>query len=210
MVGMVSRMPTRLVILRHGQTEWSLSGQHTGSTDLPLSDEGRAQATSVRSRLATIAFERVATSPLRRAAETAALAGFPDATQHGDLIEWDYGAYEGLTTAQIREDRPGWEIFTDGVPGGESMSSVAQRADRIVEWAREVEGDVLAVSHGHFSRVLTARWLGLPPEQGRTFAMSPAAMSMLGWKREVPVVLRWNDACHIEDEWCAHAVFPDD
>ena len=206
---MVSPMPTRLVVLRHGQTEWSLSGQHTGLTDFPLLEEGRAQAVSVRSRLASLAFTRVTTSPLRRAAETAALAGFPEADPHGDLVEWDYGACEGLTTAQIREERPGWEIFRDGVPEGESLSSVAQRADRIVEWARDAEGDVLVVSHGHFSRILTARWLELPPEQGRTFAISPAAMSMLGLRVSNPVVLRWNDACHIEDEWCSHAVFPD-
>lgn len=206
---MVSPMPTRLVVLRHGQTEWSLSGQQTGLKDFPLLDEGRAQAVSVRSRLASLAFTRVTTSPLRRAAETAALAGFPEADPHGDLVEWDYGACEGLTTAQIREERPGWEIFRDGVPEGESLSSVTQRADRIVEWARDAEGDVLVVSHGHFSRILTARWLELPPEQGRTFAISPAAMSMLGLRVSNPVVLRWNDACHIEDEWCSHAVFPD-
>ena len=207
---MVSGVPTRLVILRHGETEWSLSGQHTGLTDLPLLEEGRTQAASARSRLATLEFGRIATSPLRRAADTAALAGFTDAERQPDLVEWDYGGYEGRTTADIRTERPGWEIFRDGVPDGETLCSVAERADRIVEWAREADGDVLVVSHGHFSRILTARWLGLPPEQGRAFAMSPAAMSMLGWKREVPVVLRWNDACHIEDEWCSHAVFPDD
>ncbi len=209
-MGMVPAMPTRLVILRHGETQWSLSGQHTGLTDLPLLEEGRSQAASVRSRLSTLAFERVATSPLRRAAETAALAGFADAEPDSDLVEWDYGAYEGLTTTQIRSQRPGWEIFRDGVPDGESLQAVAERADRVVEWAKLAAGDVLVVSHGHFSRILTARWLGLPADHGRTFAMSPAAMSMLGWKREVPVVLRWNDACHIEDEWCSHAVFPDD
>jgi probable phosphoglycerate mutase len=207
---MVSLMPTRLVILRHGETEWSLSGQHTGLTDLPLTAAGRTQAASVASRLAALEFRSTSTSPLQRATETATLAGFDRARRDPDVIEWDYGAYEALTTAEIRVRRPGWEIFRDGVPGGETIQQVAERADRVITRVRQDDGDALVISHGHFSRILAARWLGLPPEQGRTFAMSPAALSMLGYKREVPVILRWNDACHIEDDWCAHSVFPDD
>jgi probable phosphoglycerate mutase len=174
-----------------------------------LTAAGRAQAASVTSRLSPLDFGMVWTSPLKRAVETASLAGFDDAGRDPDLVEWDYGTYDGLTTTEIRKRRPGWEIFRDGVMAGEALAHVAERADRVIERVRALDGDALVVSHGHFSRVLTARWLGLAAENGRTFAMSPASLSMLGHKREVPVVLRWNDACHIEDEWCSHSVFPE-
>ena len=200
---------TRLVVLRHGQTEWSLSGRHTGRSDIPLTDEGRRQAAAAAFRLDGLAFERVWTSPLSRTTETARLAGLHDAVPREDLAEWDYGEYDGRTTAEIREERPGWEIFRDGVVGGESIEDVTERVDRVIEDARSISGDVLVVSHGHLSRVLTARWLELDASYGRTFAISPASLSMLGWKRELPVVLRWNDACHLEEEWCSHAVFPE-
>ena len=204
-----TRDVTRLVVLRHGQTEWSLSGRHTGRSDIPLTQEGRRQAAAAASRLEGLAFDRVWTSPLSRTTETARLAGLHDAEPRNDLAEWDYGEYDGRTTVEIREGRPGWEIFRDGVVGGESIEEVTERVDRVIEDARSIAGDVLVVSHGHLSRVLTARWLGLDASHGRTFSISPASLSILGWKRELPVVLRWNDACHLEEEWSSQAVFPD-
>ena len=204
-----TRDVTRLVVLRHGQTEWSLSGRHTGRSDIPLTQEGGRQAAAAAFRLSGLDFERVWTSPLSRTTETARLAGFHDADPRDDLAEWDYGEYDGRTTAEIRRERPGWEIFRDGVVGGETIEQVTERVDHLIEDARSITGDVLVVSHGHLSRILTARWLGLDASHGRTFSISPASLSMLGWKRELPVVLRWNDACHLEEEWCSHAVFPE-
>lgn len=195
--------------MRHGETDWSRSGRHTGLSDIVLTREGRDQAESARSRLKSMRLRSVWTSPLMRARETASLAGFPDALVSPDLVEWDYGSYEGRTALDIRNDAPGWEIFRDGAPNAEPLSSVARRADRVVAAVRDEEGDVLVVSHGHMLRVLAARWLGLDPQFGRTFAAGPASLSVLGWKRDTPVVLRWNDACHLEDEWCDHALFPD-
>ena len=165
--------PPGLVLLRHGATEWSLSGQHTGRTDIPLLDEGREQAKEAGELLRAHGLTRfglVLTSPLRRAAETCALAGF-EGELEPDLMEWDYGAYEGLTTAEIRARRPGWNIWDDGVPEGERASDVGRRADRVIERAQAAEGDTLCVAHGHLLRVLAARWLGLPPVAGRLFLL---------------------------------------
>ena len=183
----------RCVLVRHGETEWSLDGRHTGRTDLPLLPEGEAQSRALRPSLAAFTFATVLASPLRRARETAALAGLGgQAVTDPDLAEWDYGAYEGLTTAQIRKERPGWDLFTDGVPGGESAHDVAVRADRVIARIRSVPGDVACVAHSHVLRVLAARWIGLDPAVGQNLVIDPAALGELGWDREHPVLHSWN------------------
>ncbi len=185
---------TRLFLVRHGQTQWSRTGQHTGKTDLPLEPEGRAQAVAVGSLLAGKEFALVLTSPLARATETCRLAGFGDRSEPTeDLMEWDYGEYEGLTTADIQERRPGWTIWDDGAPGGEMPSDVGRRADRVIEQARSAVGDTICFAHGHLLRVLAARWLGLPPAAGRLLVLDPGSVSVLGWERDAPVVVRWNE-----------------
>ncbi len=184
-------MTQRMVLLRHGATEWSQSGQHTGRTDIPLLDLGREQAKAAGQQLRDWPFALVLTSPLQRASETCRLAGF-DGVPDADLMEWDYGAYEGLTSAQIRAERPGWALWKDGVPEGERAADVGRRVDRVIEQARQAEGDTLCVAHGHVLRVLTARWLQLPPVAGRLFALDPGGISVLGWERECPVVQVWN------------------
>lgn len=185
---------TRLLLVRHGQTKWSRTGQHTGKTDLPLEPEGRAQAVAVGSLLAGQEFALVLTSPLARATETCRLAGFGDRSElTDDLMEWDYGEYEGLTTADIQERRPGWIIWNDGAPGGEMPSDVGRRADRVIDQARSAVGDTLCFAHGHLLRVLAARWLGLPPAGGRLLVLDPGSVSVLGWERDAPVVVRWNE-----------------
>ena len=181
-----------MVLLRHGATEWSLSGQHTGRTDIPLLEVGREQARGAGELLRDMKFALVLTSPLRRARETCALAGF-DGEPDPDLLEWDYGAYEGLTTAAIQAERPGWSLWTDGVIGGEGGADVGRRVDRVIQRARLVEGDTLCVAHGHVLRVLAARWLGLPPAGGRLFALGTGTVSILGWERDTPVVSLWNE-----------------
>ena len=181
------------MLVRHGQTEWTISGRHTGRTDVPLTDVGRLQAEHLREPLAMRQFEQVLSSPRRRAADTCRLAGYADVVvRSDDLAEWDYGEYEGLTTAEIREAIPGWTLWRDGVPGGETASDVAARADRVIEGVRDGTGDALVFSHGHFLRVLAARWLGLPPEAGRLLALGPASVSIVGWEREQPVITEWN------------------
>jgi probable phosphoglycerate mutase len=180
-------------LVRHGDTEWSRTGRHTGRTDIALEEMGRQQAAAVGAGLAGREFERVLVSPLQRARDTCTLAGFADAEETPDLLEWDYGDFEGLTTDEIRVERPGWSLFTDGVPGGESAADVGRRADRVIELARSTPGDTLCVAHGHVLRVLTARWLGLPPAAARLFSLDPATLSTLGWEREAPVVSRWNE-----------------
>jgi broad specificity phosphatase PhoE len=184
-------MPSRLVLLRHGATEWSLSGQHTGRTDISLVDVGRQQAEEAGRLLGDHPFGLVLTSPLRRASETCALAGFTGEPEP-DLMEWDYGSYEGLTSAQIRADRPGWTLWNDGVLDGEGAADVGRRVDRVIARARSTDGDTLCVAHGHLLRVLTARWLGLPPVAGRLFALNAGAVCVLGWEHEAPVVRYWN------------------
>jgi broad specificity phosphatase PhoE len=184
-------MASRAVLLRHGATEWSQSGQHTGRTDIPLLEQGREQAVVVGEFLRALTFAQILYSPLQRAMETCRLAGFGGEADP-DLMEWDYGAYEGRTSADIRAERPGWSLWTDGVPDGERASEVGRRADRVIERIRQVDGDTLCVAHGHMLRVLTARWLGLPPAGGRLFALDPAAIAVLGWERDSPVIETWN------------------
>jgi probable phosphoglycerate mutase len=183
---------TRLFAVRHGETEWSLSGQHTGRTDVPLLEVGRERAKKVGEFLSGRAFALVLTSPLSRARETATLAGFPDAAVVDDLREWDYGDYEGLKTLDIRKDHPGWFLWDDGVPNGETIDEVASRADRVIERVRQVDGDVLVFAHGHILRVLAARWLDQPPGFGRHLILSPATLSILGYEREAPAIETWN------------------
>jgi broad specificity phosphatase PhoE len=198
-----------LILLRHGPTEWSLAGRHTGRTDIPLTPQGEAVATALGPALARLlAGRRVAavfTSPAQRALRTARLAGLgttmgPAPVTDPDLWEWDYGGYEGITTAQITRDRPGWSIWRDGVPPGdaehqgESVSSVGERADRVLKRAAAPlsDGDVVLVAHAHSLRVLTARWLGLPPADGRLFRLDTGTLSVLGTEHGEPVILAWN------------------
>ncbi|MGD0312312.1 MAG: histidine phosphatase family protein [Acidimicrobiales bacterium] len=183
----------RCVLIRHGQTLWSLEGRHTGRTDVPLLPEGVEQARALRHKLSGSCFATVLTSPLLRARETCDLAGLGQvAVVVPDLAEWDYGAYEGVTTSEIRLDRPGWDLFDDGVPDGESIEDVARRVDRVIERIHAAEGDVACVAHSHVLRVLAARWIGVDPSFGRSLVLSPGSFSELGWDRERPVVVSWN------------------
>jgi len=196
---MLNRLP-RVYLARHGETAWSLSGQHTGRTDLPLTPKGEANARRLGDRLAGLAFVQVFTSPLARARRTCELAGFgANAVVDADLREWDYGAYEGKTAAQIRSERPGWEIFRDGCLDGESLAQVVARADRVVARVRAIPGDVLVFSSGHLLRVLAARWLGLDATLGRYLLLDTAAVSVLGYQRTLtePVIRLWNDQRHV-------------
>lgn len=188
----MSEGTSELWLVRHGATEWSTNGRHTSSTDLPLLPDGEEAATALAPRLADVGFVQVLTSPLARARKTAALAGFADAAVDEDLFEWRYGDYEGLTTPQIREQAPGWSIWTAPCPGGESAEQVTERLDRVVARARAVEGRTLAFAHGHSLRALAARWLGLPVSDGRLLRLDTSTVSVLGYERETPVVLRWN------------------
>ena len=184
----------QVVLVRHGQTEWSLSGQHTGTTDMPLTDEGRRHAEALGGRLSAWSFARVLTSPLARAVDTCRLAGLgDDAAVTDDLREWDYGEYEGRRTVDIREERPGWGIWKDGAPGGETVDQVGSRADRVIDAARSAGGDVALFAHGHVLRVIGARWIGLPPDHGALLSLSTASISVLGWERETAVIERWNE-----------------
>ena len=187
---MADRESNELWIVRHGTTAWSASGRHTSRTEVPLEPEGENQARELRSRLEEFEFSIVLSSPRARAVRTAELAGFPDAQIDPDLAEWDYGDYEGVTTADIREKDPEWTIFTGSTPGGETADEVAARADRVIE--RAVSGRMLVFTHGHFGRVLVARWLGLPATAGRYFALKTATLNVLGYEREQQVLLRWN------------------
>jgi probable phosphoglycerate mutase len=179
-------------VVRHGETEWSRSGQHTGRTDLPLLPEGEHQAQRLAAALHHHSFSLVLTSPLQRARRTAELAGFPQAEVDPDLLEWDYGAYEGTRTEDIRETEPGWSIWTTSVTGGEQLEQVGERVDRVIARARAAGGDVLAIAHAHVLRILSARWIGLPPSEGRHLVLAPATVSILGWERETPAIRQWN------------------
>jgi probable phosphoglycerate mutase len=195
----VSVNPPRIHLIRHGATEWSVTGQHTGRTDIPLTAEGRRQAERLGVRLARERFTLVLASPLRRALETARLAGFGEvAVVEPDLVEWDYGDYDGLTSAEIRKKRPGWTLWRDGVPGGETLEQVAARADRVLARGRSSEGDVALFAHGHILRVIAARWLEQPPVEASRYYLSTGTVSVLGWERETAVIDRWNEACHLE------------
>jgi probable phosphoglycerate mutase len=186
-------VPPSVVLARHGETEWSRSGRHTGTTDLPLTEEGRRQATALGPRLHGWTFSLVLTSPLQRALETCRLAGYGDQAQvRPDLVEWNYGRYEGLTSQQIEKIHPGWSLWRDGGPGGETAADVGRRADRVIGEIRGVDGDVLVFAHGHVLRVLTSRWLGEPPEGGRHYALQTATLSVLGYEHADPVIREWN------------------
>ena len=187
-------------LARHGETAWSLSGQHTGLTDLPLTDRGERNARRLAERLKGLEFSKVFTSPLQRAMRTCELAGFGDRAEiDRDLLEWNYGEYEGLRTQEIHAKRPDWQLFRDGCPGGESPQQVGARADRAVKRVREINGNVLIFSSGHILRVLTARWLGLEPAGGKYFFLSTASLSALGYEHNLsqPVIQLWNDTNHV-------------
>ena len=183
-----------IVLVRHGQTEWSASGRHTSFTDLDLTPEGERQSLHLGELLAGRAFAAVLSSPLRRALDTAELCGLSVTATDDDLLEWNYGAYEGRTTVEIRQERPGWSVWHDDTPGGESAADVGTRADRVLDRVRSMlaSGDVALVGHAHQLRVLTARWLGLPPQAGEVFRLETATVSVLGFERETQVLLRWN------------------
>jgi broad specificity phosphatase PhoE len=190
-----------IYIARHGETAWSITGQHTGLTDLPLTPQGESNARGLADRLRGLAFAKVFTSPLQRARQTCALAGFePVAEVDRDLVEWDYGEYEGLRTAEIRAQRPGWELFRDGSPGGESPAQVTARADNVCKRIRDTKGDVLLFSSGHFIRVLAARWIGMEPSvHSMSFLLSTASLSAVGYDQDLsrPVIRLWNDTHHV-------------
>ena len=181
-----------LYLIRHGATEWSENGRHTSVTDLPLLPEGEESARRLASRLAGWSFAHVLTSPRQRARRTAELAGFPDAVVDEDLVEWDYGSYEGVTTAQIREHDPGWTIWSGVTPGGETAVQITARLDRVIDRVRALEGDTLVFAHGHCLRALAARWLGEPVAFGRFLMLDTGTLSVLGEDRGQPAVLTWN------------------
>ncbi|HEY2052065.1 MAG TPA: histidine phosphatase family protein [Caulobacteraceae bacterium] len=183
----------RLFAIRHGETEWSLNGRHTGATDLPLTDNGRRLAGQLKAALAPHRFELVMVSPMLRARTTAELAGLAEeAVVEPDLMEWNYGEYEGLTHAQIHADRPGWMVFRDGCPSGEAPAEVGERADRVIAMARAAGGDVAVFAHGHILRVLAARWIGLPPQAGQRFLLGTGTLCILSDYRGVPAIEVWN------------------
>lgn len=205
----VAEHGVEIVLVRHGETEWTRSGQHTGRTDIPLTERGRQAARAVGAALRERSFARVLTSPLARAAETCRLASLDgDAVLRDELLEWDYGAYEGRRTVEIREGRPGWSLWRDGVPDGETAAQVGARVDRVIAELRSAGGDVAVFAHGHLLRVLTARWLGLQPEAGRLFALDPATVSVLGYERETAVIRVWNAAVPGERDALHEAATP--
>ncbi|GAA2713572.1 MULTISPECIES: histidine phosphatase family protein [Streptomyces] len=197
-------MAPRILLARHGQTEWSLSGKHTGRTDIPLLDEGRRGAKLLGERLHRAPWDglpglEVRTSPLLRAKETCDLAGFGDrATPWDALLEWDYGAYEGMTPAEIKAGRPDWLIWRDGVPEGETIAQVSARADEVVAWARSADRDVLVFAHGHILRTIAARWMGEDAFFASRIRLAPTSLSVLGWAYGAPALERWNDTGHLD------------
>jgi probable phosphoglycerate mutase len=196
---MSTPLPTAY-LARHGETAWTITGQHTGLTDLPLTERGERNARQLGERLAGLSFSRIFTSPLQRARRTCELAAFgARAEVDPDLVEWNYGKYEGLRTAEIRQNRPGWDLFRDGCPGGETADDVGARADRVIARVRAVDGDVILFSSSHFLRVLASRWLGLDPAGGRYLWLSTATLSIVGYEhdRDRPVIRLWNDARHV-------------
>ncbi|GLV91645.1 MULTISPECIES: histidine phosphatase family protein [Streptomyces] len=197
-------MAPRILLARHGQTAWSQLGKHTGRTDVPLLEEGKQGAKLLGERLARDPWKglpglEVRTSPLVRASESCELAGFGVRAEPWDsLMEWDYGDYEGMTPAEIQAVRPGWLIWRDGVPGGESVADVSARADEVVAWARSAERDVLVFAHGHILRTLAARWLGFDASFGARIRLEPTSLSVLGWAYGAPALERWNDTGHLD------------
>jgi probable phosphoglycerate mutase len=199
---MIDHFPV-IYLARHGGTAWSRSGQHTGLTDLPLTSAGEAEARQLEKRLAGIVFAKVFTSPLQRASHTAELAGFGAvAEKDPDLVEWNYGRYEGRRSAEIHAEAPDWQLFRDGCPGGETPAQVGARADKVLSRTRAIPGDVLIFSSGHFLRVLAARFLGLDPAGGRFFSLSTASLSRLGFENSLaqPVIRLWNDTSHLGNQ----------
>ena len=190
-----------IYIARHGETAWTITGQHTGLTDLPLTTQGERNAQALAGRLDGLAFAKVFTSPLQRARRTCALAGFGSVAEvDNDLVEWNYGAYEGLRSAEIRAERPDWQLFRDGCPGGESPADVRSRAEKVLSRIRAVQSDVLIFSSGHFIRVLATRWIGLEPsESSMSFLLSTASLSAVGYEHDLsrPVIRLWNDDHHV-------------
>ncbi len=186
----------KLFLARHGDTPWTVSGQHTGRTDIPLNPQGEHHARQLGERLRQNTYVRVFTSPLQRAAKTCELAGYqPAAEINTDLLEWDYGAFEGKTSAEIQKQQPGWELYRDGSPQGESPADVAARADRFIKLVRSIQGNVLAFSSGHIIRMIAGRWLGLPPVDGRFFYCKPASVGILGYEHssyDEPIIRAWN------------------
>ena len=192
----VPSLLSHLYLMRHGETAWSLSGQHTGRTDIPLIEQGEQDARKLAERLRAVKFSRVFTSPLQRARQTCELAGLGDLAEiEPDLVEWDYGEYEGLRPVDIRKARPDWNVFRDGCPGGEAPGQISARADRLITRLRTLEGNIALFSHGHFGRVLAARWIGLEIRQAQTLLLSTASISILGYEHnvaEVPAIVLWN------------------
>ncbi len=185
-----------IVLVRHGETEWSRGGQHTGRTDIPLTDAGREAARLLAARLARWPLERVLSSPLQRALETCRLTGLGERVEvRPELLEWDYGRYEGRTTVEIRTERPGWSLWRDGTPDGETAEDVGARLELVVAELGGTGGAVAVFAHGHVLRVLAARWLGLPPAGGRLFRLDPTTVSVLGYERETRVIVAWNEQC---------------
>jgi len=183
----------RVFLIRHGETEWSLSGQHTGVTDIPLTDNGRRVARRLARIMRKVPFAVVLVSPLSRARQTCELAGFGDRAEvDRDLMEWNYGAYEGLTSKQIHTRAPAWVLFEDGCPGGETPDAISERVDRVIARVQSVDGNVALFAHGHVFRVFVARWIGLPASAGRHFLLDTAAVSVLGYYGDYPAVKRWN------------------
>lgn len=194
LLGVKGECPVSVFVIRHGETAWSLSGQHTSTTELPLTANGRRLAERLRPVLAQEVFASVFVSPLGRARETCELAGLGSrAVVDPDLMEWRYGDYEGLTSAQIHENAPGWLIFRNGAPGGETPQQVAERADRVVSRVRGVDGDVALFAHGHVLRVLVARWINLPPDAGQHFLLDPGTLCVLSDYQGVPAIKIWNN-----------------
>jgi len=198
--GMDNQLPV-IYIARHGETAWTITGQHTGLTDLPLTPQGEKNAKALSDRLNGMTFAKVLTSPLQRARKTCALAGFGSVAEvENDLVEWDYGQYEGLRSAEIRAKRPDWQLFRDGAPGGESPCQVMARADKVWKRVREVKGNVLLFTSGHFIRVLAARWIGIEPSvHSNSFLLSTASLSAVGYDQDCshPVIRLWNDTHHV-------------
>jgi broad specificity phosphatase PhoE len=196
-------MPQTLPVIylaRHGETAWSLAGKHTGLTDIPLTERGERNARQLSKRLEGVSFAKVFTSPLQRAMRTCELAGFGSVAEVlPELVEWNYGEYEGRRTDEIRAERPAWNLFHDGCPGGETPAQVGERADRAIKKIRAIQGNVLVFSSAHFLRVLAARWLDLPAEAGKYFLLSTASVSVLGYEHELsePVIRLWNDVTHV-------------
>jgi broad specificity phosphatase PhoE len=190
---MANKHGPEIYLVRHGETEWSRSGQHTGSTDIPLTENGRRDAERLGRHLAGRHFDLVLVSPMERARETARLAGYADEAQvRDDLVEWDYGEYEGITTPDIRKERPGWFLWRDGALGGEDAAAVGARADRVVAELRDLGTDAIVFAHGHFLRVFTARWLDMDPAEGGKLALHTGTLSIVGYERELPAIWLWN------------------